>query len=98
MAGLVVLGGPGAASAARPDATIMGFGFRSFRSPGVHKPMPSGSVKPGGALRGCRHRFHAYVGYPFGNSLPLDGHYILTVKIAGRKVAAGGVTIVSTCG
>jgi hypothetical protein len=153
LSGLLVLSGPGTASVARPDATIMGFGFRSFRSPDVHKPVPKGSVKPGGTLRGCSHQFHAYiafrhmrrglrfalrmefapqriggreirippvvehfhwrftsevtgrpiyppdfhVGYPFGRSLPLEGDYVLTVKIAGRKVARGGVTVVSTC-
>jgi hypothetical protein len=38
-----------------------------------------------------------HVGYPFGSSLPLDGHYTLTVKIAGRRVGRGGVTIAGTC-
>jgi hypothetical protein len=38
-----------------------------------------------------------HVGYPFGSSLPLDGDYTLTLKIAGRRVARGAVTVVSTC-
>src|SRR5436309_10119851 len=63
LAGLLVLACPLSAAVARPEARIMGFGFRSFRSPDVYKPVPRGSVKPGGTLRGCSHGFHAYIAF-----------------------------------
>lgn len=152
---VIVAGTTESASAtAPPRATIMGFGFKSFRSPDVHKPVPAGTVRPGGALHGCSHQFHAYiafrnmrpglgfslrldlapqvidgqtvgippvierfrwrftseltgrpiyppdfhVGFPFGSSLSLSGHYTLTVAIAGHRGARGGITVVNTCG
>jgi hypothetical protein len=32
---------------------ILGFGLERFRSPDVNKPVPPGTVKSGGTVRGC---------------------------------------------
>ena len=56
---------PAAAGAATPTASVMGFGFRSFRSPAAGKPPPHGAVRSGGTLRGCpRDRtLHVYLAF-----------------------------------
>jgi PKD domain len=139
---------------AAPSARFLGFGFQSFRSPAPGKHPPPGSVRSGGALRGCSNIAHAYLAfrgmrrgltvtyrttfpsyligdraqpihtlvqrvpwrftnevtgrafYPaaihLGKSFyrvpgPLDGTVRVTVRVGGRTLARGRVTVVSTC-